>query len=176
MQLGCRQNVITNGGNQQSEQLAGCADPAGQRRAIQIDAFAGADVGLPVERLMIGVVRHQHMSQQSGSGEPAINGPRRCRRLHDPVTGIAAQLRTHMAQHLEAGPDVLQHLGYVFAQLAEPAAAVGAGLMTRHMGVNFARKMLWQGTATRLRRCWAALRELPPWVSSTALAACRSSN
>ncbi len=58
-----------------------------------------------------------------------------------------------MAQHLEAGANVLQHLGHIFAQLTEPAAAVGAGVMIRHVGVNFARKMLGQGTATRLRRC-----------------------
>ena len=57
-----------------------------------------------------------------------------------------------MAQYLKAGADILQHLGHVFAQFTEPAAAVGAGVMTGHMGVNFARKMLRQGAAARLRR------------------------
>ena len=102
---------------------------------------------------MIGILRHQHMRQQPRPGKSAIDRPRRCRRLHDAVAGIAAQLRPHVAKHLEAGPHVLQHLGHIFAQFTETAAAVGAGVMTRHMGVNLARKMLRQGPATRLRRC-----------------------
>ena len=36
-----------------AQQFAGCANPSGQRRAVQIDAFAGIDLRLPVERKMI---------------------------------------------------------------------------------------------------------------------------
>jgi len=31
------------------------ADPIGQRRTIEIDALSGVDLGLPVQREMIGV-------------------------------------------------------------------------------------------------------------------------
>ena len=100
VQLACAQHVIAHGGYQWGQQFAGRTDPAGQRRAIQIDTFAGIDVGLPVERLVVSVLRHQHMRQQPRSGEPVIDRPRRCRRLHDPVAGIAVQLRTYVAQYL----------------------------------------------------------------------------
>ena len=75
VQLGGRQHVVAHGGYQGSQQLAGCADPAGQRGTVQVDAFAGVDVRLPVERLMIGILRDQHMGQQPRSGEPAVDGP-----------------------------------------------------------------------------------------------------
>ncbi len=158
MQLACGKHVVAHSGYQRSQQLAGRANPAGQRGAIQIDAFAGVDFGLPVERLVVGVLRHQHMRQQPGSGKPSVDGPRRCRRMHDPVAGIAAQLRAHMAKHLEARPNILQHLGNIFAQLAEPAAAVGTRIVPRHVRVNLTRKMLGQGPAAWLRRCGSLCR------------------
>lgn len=58
-----------------------------------------------------------------------------------------------MAYDLEAGPHVLQGLGHVCPQFAQPSAIVGACLMARQMRVDFARKMLGQGTAEWLRRC-----------------------
>jgi hypothetical protein len=59
-----------------------------------------------------------------------------------------------MPDDLEAGPHVLQHLGDILAQLAQPAAAVGAGGVIGQMGVNLARKMLRQRAAKRLRGNW----------------------
>lgn len=44
------------------------------------------------------------MSEQAWSGEPAVDGPRWCRCLHDPIAGITTQLRAHMADNLEASP------------------------------------------------------------------------
>jgi len=57
-----------------------------------------------------------------------------------------------MADDLEAGPHVLQHLGHIFPQLAQPSTAVGAPLMAGQVRVDFARKMLGQGAAEGLRR------------------------
>jgi hypothetical protein len=48
--------MIANSFNQRSQQFAGCANPSGECRAIQVDAFAGIDLRLPVERLMIGIM------------------------------------------------------------------------------------------------------------------------
>jgi len=56
-----------------------------------------------------------------------------------------------MADDLEAGPYILQHLGDILAQFAQPAAAVGAGLMVRHVGMDLAGKMLGQRTTKWLR-------------------------
>ena len=57
-----------------------------------------------------------------------------------------------MTDNLEAGANVLQHLGDVFAQLAQTAAAVWTGLMAGHMRMDFARKMRGQRAAKGLRR------------------------
>lgn len=60
------------------------------------------------------------MREKTRSRETAIDRPRQCRCLHDAVARIAAQLRTNMTKHLEAGANVLQHLGHIFAELAQP--------------------------------------------------------
>jgi hypothetical protein len=134
--------VIANSFNQKSKQFARRAYPSGQRRAVQIDAFAGIDLRLPVERHVVGILRDQHISEQPRPDESSIDRPRRCRSLHGPVVGVAAQLRAHMADDLEAGSYALQHLGEILAQLAQSAAAVGAGFMGGHVRVDLARKML----------------------------------
>jgi len=90
------------------------------------------------------------MREQSWSGESPVDGTRGRGSLHDPVAGVAAQLRPHMPDHLEAGANILQHLGYIFAELPQPAAAVGTRFVAGRMGVDLARKMLGQRAAKRL--------------------------
>jgi hypothetical protein len=99
---------------------------------------------------MICILRDQHMGEQPRTCETTIDGARRRRCLHDPVAGIAAQLRTDMADDLEAGPHAFQHLGDIFAQLAQSAATVRAGLMVWHMGMDLAWQMLRQRSAKGL--------------------------
>jgi hypothetical protein len=53
VKLGRRHHVSTDRFDQRSQQLAGGADPSGQRRAIEIDSFAGLDLRLSIERKMI---------------------------------------------------------------------------------------------------------------------------
>ena len=63
-----------------------------------------------------------------------------------------------MAQDLEAGPHILQHLGNIFAQFTQSTATVRASLMGWHMRVDLARKMLGQraaeGPAEGPGQCW----------------------
>lgn len=151
VQLARRHDVISNGIDQRGKQLAGCANPSGQRRAVEVHAFAGIDLRLPIKRQAVGVLRHQYMREQTWPGKSAINRPRRRWSLHDPVAGVTTQLRSHMADHLETGTNVLQHLGDIFAQFAQPAAAVGAKVIAGHVSVDFARKMLGQRAAEGLR-------------------------
>ena len=84
----------------------------------------------PSGHTMVGILRDQHMSQQSWPCQPTIDRPRWCGCLHDAITGIATRLRKHMADDLDAGPHVLQHLSGVFAEFAEPAAAVGTSIVS----------------------------------------------
>jgi hypothetical protein len=107
--------MCAHGFDQRCEEFACGSDPSGERGAVEVDSFTGIDLRLAVERLMIGVLRDQHVSEQARTGEPAIDGTGRRRGLHDAVAHIAAQLRAHMADDLEARPYVLQHLGGIFA-------------------------------------------------------------
>ena len=56
---------------------------------------------LAIEREMIGILRHQNVRQQTGTGQPTRNRPAGSRCLHDLLAMRAAQLRAHMANHLE---------------------------------------------------------------------------
>jgi hypothetical protein len=56
-----------------------------------------------------------------------------------------------MADNLEAGTNVLQHLCGICTQFPKLATTVGAGLMVGHVGVDFARKMFRQRLAEGLR-------------------------
>ena len=87
------------------------ADPAGQRRAVQIEARTRVDLRLSVERRMIGVFRHEHMRDGAFGRQPALNQPGRCRRLDDALLATPAgvfgphgddhpQLRRHDVQTL----------------------------------------------------------------------------
>ena len=57
------------------------ADPVGQRRDVEIDAFAGIDVALAVERQVQAVLGEQHMREQPGPGASARDRMRGRRRL-----------------------------------------------------------------------------------------------
>src|SRR5665213_3036605 len=120
-----------------------CPDCGGRLRELGEDA---AEM-LEYVRACFKVIRHVRPKLSCDACDRIVQAPR----LHDPVAGIAAQLRAHMADDLEAGPHVLQHLGGVFAEFAQPAAAIGAGFVVGQVRVDFARKMLGQRTAKRLR-------------------------
>ena len=100
---------------------------------------------------MIGILRDQNMSEQARACESAFYRPRWSWRLHDAVAGLATQLRTHVADDLEAGPHILQHLGCIRAQFAHLASTVGAVLLARQVRVNLAWKMFRQRAAKGLR-------------------------
>jgi hypothetical protein len=65
---------------------------------------------------------------------------------------LAGKLRPHVANDLEVGRDVLQHLGHILAEVAQRAAAIGAAVLFWMVRYDFAWKMRGQ----RLAR-WAGL-------------------
>jgi hypothetical protein len=56
MNLTCSQNMLAQSIDQRCEQLAGCADPSGQRGAIEIDAFASVYLRLAIERAVVAIM------------------------------------------------------------------------------------------------------------------------
>ena len=95
------------------------ADPIGQRRDVELDAFAGIDRALAVERQMQAVLGEQDMRQQPRPGAPARDRMRRRRRLGDRLAGPAGELLAHVLDHLPLARHQLQRLGHVLAELAQ---------------------------------------------------------
>jgi len=69
VQLGGPQYVAPEGLDQRVEQMEALAHPLGERRALQLYAFPGVDLRLPVQRQMVRVLRHQHMGEEPCAGE-----------------------------------------------------------------------------------------------------------
>ena len=120
--------MAPDGIGQGLQQRRRLADPAGERRAVEIDAIAGEDARLTVERQVIAVLRDQHMRQKAGARTPALDRSRRQRRLVERLTADAGQTRAHDALHHEAARDVLQLLRHILAETLEATAAVRAAI------------------------------------------------
>src|SRR5258707_15514944 len=97
--------------DQWCEQLAGGSHPTCHRGAIKIDALASVNLCLAIQRAVIGILRDEHMCQQSRSGEATLDHARWRRRFDHTLAPGAGKLRPHMANHLEVRWDVLQYLG-----------------------------------------------------------------
>lgn len=57
------------------QQEGGLADPVGQGRAIQVQALPGIDLGLTVERKMIGVFRDEDVGNRGLRRDAALDEP-----------------------------------------------------------------------------------------------------
>ncbi len=142
------QDMLAQRINQRTEQRAGCAHPAGQCGALDLDALPRINLRLAIKRLVIAILRNQHMRQQRRPGQSALDGPRRGRSLdHHALAGRAGELGPHVANHLEALRDVLQLLAHVFAELLQRSAAIRAALVFGSMCDGLARQMRRQGLA-----------------------------
>ena len=107
---------------------------------------------------MIAVLRGENVREQSRPGQAALDWTARRRGLHNRVAAAAAQLGTHMADDHEAGRNVVEYFGDIFAQLAQRAATLRAGLLLQaHAVLVLARKMFGK---------WAP-RWLPPAEACT---------
>jgi hypothetical protein len=98
---------------------------------------------------MVTVFGDHNVREESGSGQAAIDRPRRSRLLHNALAAHTGQFRPHMADHFEARRDVVKNLGEVLADLAHRATTVGTGTR-RSVHQRFAREMLGQGTCSAL--------------------------
>ena len=108
------------------------ADPVGERRDIQVDAFAGISFALPVQRQMVGKLSVKHHGQQFGPSPAASDRMEGRRWLGDRLARPAAPLLTDGLDDFPLPRHDLQGLGDALAQLGELTAAAGAGRRARH--------------------------------------------
>ena len=125
------------------------ADPIGKGADIDLHPFPGVDRALPGEWQMLAVLRGQHQGQQVRTGTATGDRVRGRRRLADRLAAAAGDLLPHVLDHLPAARHAFEGLGHVLAQLADGAAALGAGA-GRGVDDPLARQVLRQGPAGRL--------------------------
>ncbi len=106
------------------------SDPVRQRGAIQIDALPGANLGLPVQRQMIGI-GYQHLSDRSLGRQATLNQPGRGLCLHDAVLASPASV---FGPPVEENAELRRHqvrpLALVLADPVQFTLATGAGLVS----------------------------------------------
>jgi len=100
------------------------ADPISQRRTVEIDALAGVDLSLPVQRKMIGIFGDEDLGDGGLGRQSAFDQPRWRGRLHHHVlTGPAAIFGP--ANHED--PELCRHDVETFAGiLADPVQWLAA--------------------------------------------------
>ena len=107
--------------------IEGCRSRADPARGLQSDALPGKDLGLPVARQMIVVLRYDDMGEEPRPGAPAGNCVIGCWRRDDRVASAARELLADMPDHLEAAGHVIERLGDLLPDPAQRAAAARAG-------------------------------------------------
>ena len=112
------------------QQEGGAADPVGQRRAIEVDALAGVDLRLAVERQVIGVLGDQHLRDRRLGRQSALDQPRRRGRLHHHVlAGPAGIFGPAHDQHAELRRHDVEPLAAILADPMQRVAAARAGVV-----------------------------------------------
>lgn len=138
--------MAANGIDQRAQQRAGGTDPTGQQSPIKVDAFAGVNDGLAVQRQMIGELGHQDVRQRAGAGDTALDRTAWRRLLDDGVAADACLLGAYMTDHAEARRHEFQLLGDVLAQRPQAATTGRAGIGRQRVDLLVTRQMIGQGT------------------------------
>jgi hypothetical protein len=92
-------------------------------RERKLDPLAVILLALPIERLMIGVLRNQNHCQQARPGIAARDRMERRRRLRDRLARPAGELLAHVLGHEPSPWHHIERLGDVLADLRELATA-----------------------------------------------------
>ena len=99
-------DVIADGLDQRHQAGGGGANPLGERGDAEVDALAGIDLALPVQRQMRSVFAEQDLRQELRSGAAASDRMERRRRLGDLLAGPAGKLLAHMLNDLPSRRDI----------------------------------------------------------------------
>ena len=98
---------------------------------------------------MVGVLGHEHVREQPGTGSAALDRHGRQRHLYDALARAAAEAWADVAHHPERGRHIVELLGHVLTHAPHGAAAVGAHArrLVQHV---LAREMVGERLAMRL--------------------------
>ena len=94
------------------------ADPVGECRDVEFDAFAGEGGALPVQRQMVAKLADQDHGEQARTGKAARDRMRRRRRLADRLAVPAGELLAHPLDDLPPPRLAFERLGHDLAELA----------------------------------------------------------
>jgi hypothetical protein len=132
------------------------ANPVAQRRTVQRHTLAGEDLGLAIQWQMIAEFVDQDLGEQSLGGHAAVDRARGRRCLHHGFLAGATSV-TRPADHPDPdlGGNVVQHLGAIFADQMQCAAAAGTGLVLDIDHLLDARQLGRQCTAIAFGRLGA---------------------
>lgn len=120
---------------------AGPTDPVRERRAVNLDALAGEDLALPIERQVIAIFGDEDMREQSRAGQSLGDRPLRGRRLVDGPADPAAITGPTDANDPKPRRHMIKHLAYRLADQVQLATAAGAGLVLKIEPDILARQM-----------------------------------
>ena len=125
----------------------GVANPVRQRGTIQIDTLAGVDLGLPIQRQMVGIFGHQNLGDGRLGRQSALDQPGWGRGLQDTVLARAAGVFGPQGdEHPELRRHDVEPLALVLADPVQLALATGADLVIDIDDELDPRQMRWQCT------------------------------
>ena len=134
------EEFFLQGVDQRLQPNAHLADPLGQRGLGNGEARPAEDAFLAIERQMILILGHQHLSQQPGGGNALVNHVGGHRGLDQGFAILADPLAADVALDAEGAGGVVELLGDVLAD-AFHLAATGAGGGLRLMADLGAREL-----------------------------------
>ena len=137
------------------------ADPAGQRRAVQVETGTRVDLSLAIQRGVLGVFGDEHMRDRALGRQAALDQPGRRQGLGDALlAGPAGVFRAHRDDHPKLRRHDVQALAPVLADPHHLPAAAGAERTLRldHLLDPFQVLRQMADIARRPRPLWRALR------------------
>jgi hypothetical protein len=133
------------------------ADPIGQGRAVKVEALAGINLRLPVQRQVIGIFGHEHLRDRRLGWQSALDQPRRCWRLHHHVLASPAGVSGPTNdKHPELSRHDVEPLTCILADPMQRVAAARAGMVIDIDHHLDARQMRRQRSAVHAALCGSA--------------------
>ena len=132
MELGRRQPLFADAGNDRIEQCRCLSGPTCKGGSVDIDTLRGHHLGLAIERQVMIELGDDDMRQRCERCLAASYGLHRCRRLDDGLAGAAAILGADMANDPPTDGHDVEHLVGIGAERPQGTTAGGACTCAGH--------------------------------------------